>query len=54
VVHDEVIVEAVQEHAADAARVLEESMVAGMLDVFPDAATNGLVEAHVGRSWADK
>jgi hypothetical protein len=29
-------------------------MTAGMLDVFPDASTKGLVEAHIGTSWADK
>ena len=54
VVHDEVIVEAAEGDAAEAARLLEEGMVAGFLDVFPEAATNGLVEAHVGGSWADK
>jgi hypothetical protein len=25
-----------------------------MLDVFPEASTLGLVEAHVADSWADK
>ena len=54
VVHDEVIVETAEGAAPEAARLLEESMVAGFLDVFPEAATNGLVEAHVGGSWADK
>ena len=54
VVHDEVIVEASEADAPEAARILEESMVAGMLDVFPDASTTGLVEAHIGKSWADK
>jgi DNA polymerase I-like protein with 3'-5' exonuclease and polymerase domains len=53
-VHDEIILEVAEGDAAEAARRLEESMVAGMLDIFPDAATNGLVEARVGQSWADK
>jgi DNA polymerase-1 len=53
-VHDEVIIEASEAEAPEAARILEECMVQGMLDVFPDASTVGLVEAHVGRSWADK
>ena len=35
-----------------AVRLLEASMVAGMLDIFPDASTTGLVEARIGRSWA--
>jgi DNA polymerase I-like protein with 3'-5' exonuclease and polymerase domains len=54
VVHDELIVEASAGDAPEAARLLEASMVAGMLDVFPEAATTGLVEARVGASWADK
>jgi hypothetical protein len=29
-------------------------MVEGMLAVFPGAATEGLVEARVARSWAEK
>ena len=52
--HDEVIVEASEADASAAARILEESMVQGMLDVFPDASTVGLVEARIGHSWADK
>jgi DNA polymerase I-like protein with 3'-5' exonuclease and polymerase domains len=54
VVHDEVIVEASEADAPEAVRRLEESMVAGMLDVFPSASTKGLVEARAGKSWADK
>jgi P4 family phage/plasmid primase-like protien len=54
VVHDEVILEASEADAPEAARILEECMVAGMLDVFPDATIQGLVEAHIGKSWADK
>jgi DNA polymerase I len=54
VVHDELIVEAAEADAAVAARVLEEGMTAGMLDVFPGAPVAGLVEARVGPSWADK
>jgi DNA polymerase-1 len=54
VVHDEIIVEASEADALEVTRVLEASMVAGMLDVFPNASTHGLVEAHVGTSWADK
>jgi hypothetical protein len=29
-------------------------MVAGMLAVFPEASTVGLVEAQIGPSWAEK
>jgi DNA polymerase I-like protein with 3'-5' exonuclease and polymerase domains len=54
IVHDEVILEASEADAPKAARILEECMVAGMLDVFPGASATGLVEAHIGKSWADK
>jgi DNA polymerase I-like protein with 3'-5' exonuclease and polymerase domains len=54
VVHDEIIVETTEAQAEAVARIMEESMVAGMLDLFPNASTNGLVEAHIGRTWADK
>jgi DNA polymerase I len=54
VVHDELLVEASATDAPAVARILEESMVAGMLDIFPDAATAGLVTARIGGSWADK
>ena len=54
VVHDEVIVE-VAENQAEAARlIVEQSMVAGMLIIFPGAATTGLVEATIAPSWAEK
>jgi len=37
-----------------AKKALEETMVAGMLDIFPGAPTTGLVEVRTGKSWADK
>jgi DNA polymerase-1 len=52
--HDEIVIEAGDADVLRAKAVLEESMIAGMLDVFPGASTIGLVEARVGRSWADK
>lgn len=54
VVHDEIIVETSLEDAAKVQAALEEAMTSGMLAIFPEAATEGLVEAHVGESWADK
>ena len=54
VIHDEVIVESSFEEAPQVAKVLETAMVQGMLDVFPDASTLGLVEANMASSWADK
>ena len=54
VVHDELIVEVAEGDAELAKRLVVRSMAEGMLAVFPDAATEGLVEAHVVRSWAEK
>jgi DNA polymerase-1 len=54
VVHDEIIIEAALADAPAVALAVEAAMVAGMLEIFPEAATLGLVEAHVGTSWADK
>jgi DNA polymerase-1 len=53
-VHDELLVETTPEAAQEAKRLLEKSMIEGMLAVFPNASTNGLVEANVCKSWADK
>jgi DNA polymerase I-like protein with 3'-5' exonuclease and polymerase domains len=54
VIHDEVIVESSLDEAPKVIKALEDAMVQGMLDVFPEASTLGLVEAHVADSWADK
>ncbi len=54
VVHDELVVEAAEGDADRAKRLVERSMVEGMLAVFPGATTKGLVEARVARSWAEK
>lgn len=54
VVHDEILLETSSEDAEAARVLLEEAMVEGMLDIFPDAPTRGLVEAHIGCSWAEK
>lgn len=52
-VHDEILLEASEADADVAAKILEKAMVLGMLDLFPDAATNGLVEVKIGRNWAE-
>jgi len=51
-IHDEVVLEVAEAEAQQAARVLEKAMVNGMLYVFPEAETVGLVEASVRDSWA--
>jgi DNA polymerase I len=54
VIHDEVIVESSLDEAPNVIKALEDAMVQGMLEVFPEASTLGLVKAHVADSWADK
>ena len=54
VIHDEIILEADVTSAEQCASLLEQSMIEGMLTIFPDASTNGLVEVKIGKSWADK
>ncbi len=54
VIHDEVVVETSPADAPKVQKALEEAMIQGMLDIFPDASTNGLVDAHIAASWADK
>ncbi len=52
-VHDEIHLEAPEDLAEQAKSLLEECMVAGMLEVFPEASTKNLVEAAVGKSWGE-
>ena len=54
VIHDELIIESSLSDAPDVQRVLEEAMTQGMLEIFPEASTLGLVEAKIVSSWADK
>ncbi len=52
-IHDEFLVEVEEHDVAVAKRILEESMVEAFLWAFPNAPTRGLVEAKLGRTWAD-
>ncbi len=53
VVHDELVLEASIEDAEYAKSAVEKAMIEGMLSIFPRATTLNLVEAHIGKSWAD-
>ena len=50
-VHDELIVECDEQCADKAMILLEEAMVYGFTQIFPEAPTNGLVEARKAKSW---
>jgi len=53
-VHDEIVLETAEAEVEAVQAAVEESMVAGMLIIFPDAGdvARGLVEAHSGPNWA--
>ncbi len=53
VVHDEVVVEVAEDQAEEAKAHVEQAMIEGILDIFPEASTRGLVDAHVGTNWAE-
>jgi len=53
-VHDEVLLEASEADAPAAKALLERCMLEGALELFPDMPTERLVEAKVGKSWAEK
>jgi len=52
-VHDEIVLAGPEETADQAARLLEEAMTEAFVAVLPDAPTRGIVEAGIGRTWAD-
>jgi len=54
VVHDEILLECDLEEADFAKKALLESMIEGMLFIFPNAPTIQLVEAKIVNSWAEK
>ena len=54
VVHDEVVMEVPSEDAPEAAKLLEQCMIDGYLQIFPQADTTGVVDASWGSSWAAK
>jgi len=53
IVHDEFVFEVVQADKDKALVAVEAVMVAGMLQIFPEASTLNLVDAHAGDNWAD-
>jgi DNA polymerase-1 len=53
IIHDEIVLEVAEAAAEPAKALLERAMVNGMLRVFPEAHTTGLVEAHIADNWGD-
>lgn len=52
-IHDEIILEVAERDASLAKEALEQAMIQGFQQIFPEAPTTGLVEAKVGKTWAD-
>jgi DNA polymerase-1 len=53
IVHDEIVLEVAEQDAERAKQAVEKAMVEGMLAMFPNASTVGLVEAKAGANWAE-
>ncbi len=53
IIHDEIVLEVAATDAEQAKDLLERAMINGMLRVFPEAHTTGLVEAGVGDTWGE-
>ena len=53
VVHDEILNECKDEVVKEVAEITEAAMVYGLLQIFPNASTKNLVEAHHAKSWAE-
>lgn len=53
-VHDELLLLTTPEHEEAGKLLLEEEMKNAWLDIFPGTATDNLVEAGAGNSWAAK
>ena len=51
--HDEIVLEVRAEDADRAAGILKQAMIDGFTETFPGAPVNGLVEPHIGVSWAE-
>ena len=52
--HDEIVLEVRDDQADLAAEILKQAMIDGFIETFPDAPIDGLVEPHIGMSWAEK
>ena len=52
-VHDELLLEVAEQDAEHARDILHATMVEAFELTFPDAPTNNLAEARIGRTWAE-
>ncbi len=52
-IHDELVIEAIEDHADKAAALLQRCMELAFVEVFPNAPLNGLVKLGRGRTWSE-
>jgi DNA polymerase-1 len=52
-VHDEIVLEVPQDQAAEACRILTETMVSAFAETFPGAPLDGVVTTRTGHSWGE-
>lgn len=52
-VHDEIITECSENTAEQVCQEVVDNMTAAMSRIFPNAPVNKLVEAHIGKNWAE-
>jgi DNA polymerase I len=50
-VHDEILVEVVEDDAEEARELLEACMLLAFAETFPKASQAGVVEAKIGKTW---
>ena len=52
-VHDELLAEVPEEDAERVAETLKKCLHRAFVETFPGAPTAGLIDAHLGASWAE-
>jgi DNA polymerase-1 len=50
-IHDEMVIEAVEDDAEKARAILEDTMTEAFAETFPGAPTQGVAKAKIGKSW---
>ena len=51
--HDELLLEVVEEDAETARQILEQTMTDAFTETFPGAPASGVATAKIGRNWAE-
>lgn len=52
-VHDEIVVEVGEGEVSEVSKVLHDTMVGAAVKIFPNICTKGMIDVHVGNTWAE-